>query len=71
MHSCLTGGSEDVPGGEDNPNTCATSYLIENSFRWALGQRYPCLCPTADCNYYLDTRLWRNDGAAYPGDTPW
>ena len=71
VHSCLTAGSADAPGGGDDPDVCSTSYLIENSFRWALGQRFPCLCATADCGYYFDDRLWRNDGAAYTGSPPW
>lgn len=70
VHSCLTGGSADAPGGDDNAGVCSTSYLIENSFRWALGQRYPCLCASASCDYYFDDRTWRSDGAAYPGQAP-
>ena len=71
VHSCLTAGSADAPGGDDDPNLRSTSYLIENNFRWALGQRYPCLCPTSNCGFYYDDRLWRNDGTSYSGEPPW
>jgi hypothetical protein len=70
VHSCLTGGSLDTPVAGDSANTCSTSYLIENSLRWALGKRYPCLLSTSDCGYYGDSRLFRNDGASYPGQPP-
>ena len=70
VHSCVTGGSADAPVPNDGADACSTSYLIENNFRWALGQRYPCLCRAADCDFYFDDRIWRNDGISYPGRPP-
>jgi hypothetical protein len=70
VHSCMTGGTADVTADGDAKNSCTSSYLIENSFRWALGQRYPCLGATTNCSYYTDPRLGNNDGAAYPGEPP-
>ena len=70
-HSCMTSGNRDNgTSGTDDPNVCSTSYLLENNLRWAFGQRYPSLLATADCGYYGDSRMWRNDGVAYPGDAP-
>src|SRR3954451_25226108 len=72
VHSCwATSGSADhPPGTKDAANRCSTSYLIENSFRWALGQRYPCLGSSTDCNFYIKSCMWRNDGISYPGNSP-
>ena len=45
-------------------------YLVENAFRWALGQRYPCLINSTNCNYYGDPCLFGADSYSYPGTPP-
>lgn len=75
VHTCPAGGVLDEPGvengkAEDEPGSCSAAYLIENAFRWAMGQRFPCLADTA-CWYYMCEQTWMYDEAAYPFLPPW
>lgn len=74
VHTCRKGGDRDSPVDAiavgDHADGCSTTYLIENAFRWAMGERYPCLAATDGCCYYVSPDLWRNSGASYPGAPP-
>jgi hypothetical protein len=61
VHTCPSAGNYDnAADGHDARNTCSTSYLVENSFLWALGQRYPCMASA--CAALVSDAQWRSDG---------
>lgn len=66
VHTCLAGYS----AASDESCECEISYLIENAFRWALGQRYTCLAGIGPCCYYASSGLLGNSCTAYPDSPP-
>ena len=48
----------------DESEDCDPTYLLENAFRWAMAQRYPCISGTS-CGFFDDPGMWGNDGLTY------
>ena len=61
VHVCTPFNLRDLGDAADR---CAPTYLIENGFRWAMAQRYPCISGTS-CGFFSNPRMWGHSDATY------
>jgi hypothetical protein len=66
LHGCLSVFNSTL----DHPNRCFATYMVQNAFAWAVGQRYRCVTCSDTCGYYARDCTWFNDDASV-GEVTW
>jgi hypothetical protein len=66
LHGCLDLVNENI----DNPNTCDTTYMVENAFMWAIAQRFSGCFSGTSCWWADDDCVWMNDDSASLNNPP-